>query len=196
MGAGWIALIAVAAAIAFALAWLDYGRNQGVVSEIDVRNPGGSAGTALMVYHPGKSNFHRQVANGFAEGLISRDWRVEITTASGGAPSDLSAHDLLVLGGPTYFFTPNRPIRRYLSRLGDLKGKPTVTIITAMGAGQRSTAIMERRVREANGNLVRALLLYWMRPNDDDNHVDTRQNKALAVAMATEAAKQVALPNF
>ena len=55
---------------------------------------------------------------------------------------------------------------------------------------------MERRVREANGNLVRALLLYWMRPNDDDNYVDTRQNKALAVAMATEAAKQVALSNF
>jgi hypothetical protein len=196
MGAGWIALIAVAAVAALAVAWLELVRNREVVSEIDVRNAGGSAGTALMVYHPGRSGFYRQVADGFAKGLISRGWRVEATTASGEAPSDLSAYDLLVLGGPTYFFTPNRPIRRYLSRLGDLKGKPTVTIITAMGVGQRSTAVMERRVREANGNLVRALLLYWMRPNDDDNYVDTPQNKALAAAMATEAAKQIALPNF
>jgi len=69
-----------------------------------------------------------------------------------------------------------------------------VTIITALGAGERSTSIMERQVREANGDLVNALLLYKMRPNDDDNYVDGKQNQALAVKMATQGAEEVPLP--
>ncbi len=69
-----------------------------------------------------------------------------------------------------------------------------MTIITALGAGERSTSIMEKQVREANGDLVNALLLYKMRPNDDNNYVDSKQNQALAVEMATQAAKEVPLP--
>jgi hypothetical protein len=53
---------------------------------------------------------------------------------------------------------------------------------------------MEKQVREANGDLVNALLLYKMRPNDDDNYVDSQQNQALAVEMANQAAKEVPLP--
>lgn len=84
-------------------------------------------------------------------------------------------------------------IRRYLRRLGDLGGQPTVTIITGLGAGGRSTAAMERQVREANGHLVKALLLYRMRPNDEENYVDSKQNQALAVEMATRAASELAV---
>jgi hypothetical protein len=189
----WIALIAVPV-LFVVVALLDYGRNKEVVSEVKALNPEGDGGTALVVYHPGKSDFQYRVFSGFVEGLVSRDWRVEITTPSSQAPADLSGYDLLVLGGPTYWFTPNRPIRRYLSRLGDLGGQRTVTLITAMGAGERSTSIMEKQVREANGDLVNALLLYKMRPNDDDNYVDSQQNQALAVEMATQAAKETPLP--
>jgi hypothetical protein len=191
---GWGIGFAVVAVIVVAAAWVGYGRNRAVVSEVKVLNPEGKTGMALVVYHPGKSDFQRRVFSGFIEGLVANDWRVESTTPSAGTPTDLSSVDLLVLGGPTYGFSPNRPIKRYLRRLGDLAGQPTVTIITALGMGERSAAIMQKQVREANGNLVKGLLLYKMRPNDDDNAVDGEQNRALAVEMARQAASEIPPP--
>lgn len=193
MDALWIGLIAVGVPVAV-VAWVYYGRNRDVVSGVKMLNDGGDVGTALVVYHPGKSAFHGRVFSGFVDGLVANGWRVEVTTPSVQAPTDVSGYDLLVLGGPTYGFAPNRPIRRYLRRLGDLGGQSVATIITAMGAGERSSAIMDRLVRDANGDLVCSLFLYWMRPNDDDRHVDGAQNRALAVEMATEAAKEIPPP--
>ena len=192
MSALWIGLIAVFAALAAAGAWKFSGRNREVVSEVTTLNPEGEAGTSLVVYHPGKSDFQRRVFSGFAEGLVANGWRVEMTTPSSQTPTGLAGYDLLVLGGPTYGFAPNRPIQKYLSRLGDLGGKPTVTIITAMGKGERSTEMMERLIRQANGDLVRALVLYKARPNNDDNPVDGKQNQEIAVEMATQAANEIA----
>ncbi len=191
---GWGIVFAVLAVIVVAVAYLDYGRNKEVASEVEVLNPAGTTGTALVVYHPGKSDFQRRVFSGFMEGLVSNGWRVGSTTPSAQTPTDLSGFDLLVLGGPTYWFTPNRPVKRYLKRLGDLEGQPTVTIITALGVGERSASILQKQVREANGDLVKALLLYKMRPNDDDNFVDGEQNQALAVEMAMQAALEVLAP--
>ena len=186
----WIVLIVVVV-IAVTAARMYYGHNEEVVSEVKTLNPGADKGTAFVVYHPGKSAFQERVITGFAEGLVSNGWRVEITTASGQAPTDLSGYDLLVLGGSTYVFTPNRPIRNYLKRLGNLAGQRTVTIITAMGAGKRSASIMGDIVRAANGDLVNSLLLYKMRPNKDNNYVNSDQNQALAVEMAIQAAKEI-----
>ena len=191
MDALWIGLVVVAV-LAAAGAWVYYGRNRDVVSGVRMLNDGGDVGTALVVYHPGRSPFHGRVFSGFVDGLVARGWRAEITTPSVYAPTAVSGYDLLVLGGPIYGFAPNRPIQRYLRRLGDLGGQPVATIITAMGAGERSSAIMNRLVRDANGDLVCSLLLYWMRPNKDDRPVDGAQNRALAVEMATEAARDPA----
>jgi hypothetical protein len=182
-----IILFVLAAAWTLSYLWL----NQEVVSQIDVRNPEGKTGTALVVYHPGRGSFHSRVVSSFADGLVSGGWRVAVTTASKQAPTDLSSYDLLVLGSPTYWFTPSWTIRRFLRRLGDLEGQPTVTIITGMGAGERSASVMGKLVRGANGNLVKGLLYYWMRPNDDDNYVNTDQNKALAVELAKQAGKEI-----
>jgi len=187
----WIVFLVFLAAVGIgSYIWL----NKEVLSEVEVQNPAGNAGTALVVYHPGRGSFHRRVISGFVEGLVSGRWRVEIATASPQAPSDLSGYDLLVLGSPTYWFTPSWPVRRYLRRLGDLGGQRTTTVVTGMGAGGRSSALLEKQVREAGGTLVRTSLLYWMRPNDDDNYVDTEQNKALAVETAIQAAREIPLP--
>ncbi len=194
MSVWWIGLIAVFAALAAWGMWMMIGRNREVVSEVTILNPGGGTGNALVVYHPGKSDFQRRVFAGFAEGLVANGWQVEITTPSPQAPADLAGYDLLVLGGATYGFQPNRPIRTYVGRLGDLGGKPTVTIITALGMGERSTGIMEQLVRQANGNLIKALVLYKARPNDEDNPVGGKENQDLAVEMATQAAKEIGLP--
>jgi len=192
MSAFWIGLVLALAALAVWGARLMVGRNREVVSEVKVLNLEGKAGTALVVYHPGRSDFQSRVFAGFAEGLVSNGWRVEMTTPSPQTPTDLVGYDLLVLGGATYGFKPNQPIQTYVRRLGDLEDKPTVTIITALGMGERSMRIMEQLVRQANGNLVKALVLYKVRPNDDENFVDRKQNQELAVEMALQAAMEIA----
>ena len=106
-----VVLAVLAAALVLSYLWLSIE----VKSEVEVRNLEGDAGTALLVYHPGKSDFQEKVTYAFAEGLVSNGWRVELTTASAQAPTDLSSYDLLALGGPTYWFAPARPVRRYLS---------------------------------------------------------------------------------
>lgn len=142
-----------------------FAASQEVVSGIEVLNRGGQ-GTALVVYHPGFTDFHERVTSAFADGLVSNGWRVEMTTASPRAPTDLSSYDLLVLGGPAYFWTPNVPIESYLRRLGDLGGKRTAIIITAMGMGGPSISATERLVQAANGDLGTSLLLYSLAPNE------------------------------
>ncbi len=42
-----------------------------------------------------------------------------------------------------------------------------------------------------DGDLAKALLLYRMRPNNDSNYASAEQNRALAVEMATRAAKEL-----
>jgi hypothetical protein len=115
---------------------------------------------------------------------------VEITTASLQAPNDLSGYDLLVLGGPTYFWRPARPITRYVRRLGDLAGKPAVTITTGFGATGRSKSILEGLVQEASGKLVNSLSFFKLRPNDEE---DPRPNREVAMEMATRAGAAISV---
>jgi hypothetical protein len=188
----WLAIVIIVIALAWVLSYLWL--NKVVVSPVEVRNPEGKAGTALVVDHPGRGSFHVQVVSGFVGGLVVGGWRVETTTISPQAPTDLSGYDLLVLGSPTYWFTPSWPMRRYLGWLGNLDGQRVVTIVTGMGAGERSASIAEKWVRGRDGDLVKGLLFYWMRPNDDDNYVNTAQNKALAVEMAAQTARELQPP--
>ena len=177
-------VVAVVVILAAGMALLHFVTSQDVASGVKVLNRGGGQGTALVVYHPGVTDFHETVTSAFADGLVSNGWRVEMTTASSRAPTDLSSYDLLVLGGPTYFWTPNRPIRSYLSRLGDLGGKPTAIIITALGMGERSISTMEQLVLAANGNLVTSLLLYSLAPNEETYGISDPEEIASQVAEA------------
>jgi hypothetical protein len=185
----WMVILVV-----LVLAWilLSLWLNQEVSSPVEVRNRAGAAGRALVVDHPGRGTFHPRVVAGFVEGLVAGGWQVAVTTAHAGAPTDLAEYDLLVLGSPIYDFAPSRAIRRYLGRLGDLDGQPTVTLLSGLGAGGRASAMLQRQVQEANGRPVKALVLYRMRPNDEENYVDGAQNRALAVDMARQAAEKVA----
>jgi hypothetical protein len=123
-----IILALLAAAWILSYWWL----NKEVAGKVEIHNPEGDGGSALVVYHPGRGTFHRQVIDGFAEGLVASGWRVEVATASNHAPTELANYDLLVLGSPTYWFTPSLPIRRYVRQIGDLAGQPTVTIVTGL----------------------------------------------------------------
>jgi len=171
--------------------WYWYRASQEVPSEVETLNPAGERGTALVVYHPGRRGFFHSVIDAFARGLVSKGWRVEITTASSQTPTDVASYDVLVFGGPTYMWAPARPIKRYVGRLGDLQGKPTVVVITGFGSTDRSSSIMENLVREANGKLVSSLSFFKLRPNDEE---DPRPNEEVALEMARRAGQEVPLP--
>jgi flavorubredoxin len=106
---------------------------------------------------------------------------VEITTVNSQTPTDISSYDLLVLGWPTYIFSPSLPIRRYLKRIGDLKNKDVVILCTAAGYPGESCEKMRSIVQGTNGNVVKTLTLFSMRPHEDN--LDP-------VEIATETGKQ------
>jgi hypothetical protein len=161
--------------------------NAEVVSDVEVLNPNGRTGTALLAYHPGKSGYQDMIAQAFSEGLGSNGWRVEVATASKEAPTDLSDYDLLVLSAPTYDWVPARPIQRYVQQLGDLRGKRTVVIISGAGTTSLSLPMMEDLVRGANGDLVASYALWTLVPNrlvygtDDAQEIMRREAKAIPV---------------
>ncbi len=152
-----------------------------VAGPIKVLNPQGKVGTALIVYQKGLRDFQPKVANGFAEGLVSSGWKVEITTVSSQTPTDISGYDLIVLGWPTYFFSPSLPIRRYLKRIGDLRNKDVVILCTAAGLPGESCEKMEHLVQRTNGNVLKTLTLFSLRPHENNRD---------PVEIATEAGKQ------
>jgi hypothetical protein len=126
-----------------------------VVSEIDVINPSGNK-TALLVYQPGLSSLPKDVSYAFAEGLASSGWRVEITTASTEAPSDMSNYHLLVLLWPNYGGTAGAATVRYVDRVNNLQRIQTVLIATG-GNPVGAFDAMTQKVQTANGVVISSL---------------------------------------
>jgi hypothetical protein len=141
--------------------------NQEVVREMTTLNPNGTAGTALVVYHPGRSDLQERAINGFVEGLTEQGWRVYLTTASNQAPTDLSAVSLLVVGAQSYTWVPARPVQDYLRRVGDLKRLPVVAILSGLGETGPANAAMGDLVREVNGTMLSIYNVWQLRPIDE-----------------------------
>ena len=136
-------------------------------SKIDVLNPEGTK-TALVIYHPGLASFQQDTTYAFADGLVENGWKVEITTPSSEAPTDLSGYSLLVLGSPVYAGAPAPTLQRHLERIGDLNGIDTVLIVTSGGSDGEAEATLQQAVEEHDGNVVLVLSLYNSTPNDGD----------------------------
>jgi len=155
-----------------ALAYVGIRISSDVASEIEIINPEGSK-SALVIYHPGMTSLMKDVTYAFADGLVSNGWRVEITTPSSEAPTDISGYDLLVLGSPVYGFSLTPTIERHLERIGDLKKIETVAILTAAGAPGESASTMEKAILDSNGTVKEVIVLFGMAPNEGDaNPVD------------------------
>ncbi|HWE20150.1 MAG TPA: hypothetical protein VG758_23720, partial [Hyphomicrobiaceae bacterium] len=71
------------------LVWVSQVIKRETVSAVVTLNPSGSAGKALLVLHPGLSDFPDRIVAGFADGLLQAGWRVDRTTASRQAPADV-----------------------------------------------------------------------------------------------------------
>ncbi len=171
-----------------AIGWVIYATGHEVVSTVKTVNPQAGKGRALIVWHPGQSNFPERVMNAFAAGLMANGWRVEMTTASVQSPADISGYGLLVLGSPVYWSAPARPISNYLKRLGDLHGKQTVILLMASGNSDDAMNKIKTRTAEAHGQIAVALSLYRWRPNRENA---TGDNEMIAVEIAQQAAKEI-----
>ena len=159
-----------------------------VPSQVVTVNPDGASGVAFVIYHPGLTDFQKDVTFAFVQGLVSNDWRCDVTTASREAPTDLSGYQLLVLGAPTYAFKPAGPISRYIESAGDLDGLPTVIVLTGAGTTERSASLLADSVAEANGTLIEVLELWQIAPNEETH------GSSDAMAIAEKAGASLVLP--
>ncbi len=139
-------------------------------SEIKVLNPNGSA-TALVIYHPGFSSFTEDVIYALGDGLVENGWRVEITTASDQAPTDLAKYSLLILGSPVYGGSPSASIERHVDRIGNLEGIESVLVVTSGGINAGAEAVMQKIVEDHNGVVKTVLSLQTGNSLDVANQV-------------------------
>ena len=138
-------------------AYLEYSVYREVSTETEVLNAQG-AKTALVIYHPGLTDFAKNITYTYAEALASSGWRVEIATASPQAPTDLSKYSLLVIGWAIYDFNPAPTITNHIHRIGNLNGINTTIII--MGGGIDPFNVkdsMTKIVQDANGTVLQTI---------------------------------------
>jgi hypothetical protein len=141
-------------------AYLEYSVYREVTTQTEVLNANG-AKTALVNYHPGLTDYAKNVTYTYAEALAANGWRVEITTASPQAPTDLSKYSLLVLGWAIYDFNPAPTITNQIHRIGNLNGINTTVIILGGGLDPLNVKeTMSKTVQEANGNLIQIFAVY------------------------------------
>ena len=155
----FLAILVIIASTAVLLVYANTAVNKDVVSGIEIMNPGGNK-TALVIYQPGLTSLPKDTSYAFANGLATSGWRVEITTASSQAPSDLSKYGLLVLGVPTYNNSPGTAIVRYVDRVGDLHGINAVIISIGASSPEKSVDIMAQKVQATNGTVEKSIALY------------------------------------
>ena len=162
-----ISILAFVIVVAGVSGFIFFKINNDYVSEIEVLNTEGSE-TALIIYHPGLSSFMQDVAYAFADGLVENGWRVEITTASSQAQTDMSDYGLLVLGSPVYAAGSSSTINRYVERIGDMQRIETVLLVTSAGSDGGAEASMQQTVEESNGVVKSVISLFTTAPNDGD----------------------------
>lgn len=182
------AAAALAGVVLVGLAVLQVAIDRGVATPLEVRRPDGSTGTALVLYHPGLGDFQERLTDAFARGLEAAGWRVERTTTSASAPTELAGYDLLVLGVHTYWFAPDGPTRRWLAR-AELGGTPVVALVSALGAAERALRVTADRIAAAGGRILAVEPYYVMHPNDE---ADPRPNVEVALARAFAAGRATA----
>ena len=163
-----IAVIVFVIVVVSVLGFVFFKINNDYVSGIEVLNADGSE-TALIIYHPGLSSFMKDVTYAFADGLVENGWRVEITTASSEAPTDLSDYSLLVLGSPVYGGNPSPSIKRHLERIGDLQGIDTVILVTS-GGNSTADETMQQDVEEYNGTVTTVVEVFTQEPNEGNGN--------------------------
>jgi hypothetical protein len=129
--------------------------NKDVISPLEIINTDGSK-KALVVYQVGLSSGPKDASYAIGNGLASSGWRVEITTASPEAPSNLSDYRLLVIVFPVYGARPGEAATRYIANIGDLHQIPTIIVNCRLSNAIENN--MKEQVTSQNGTVYATLL--------------------------------------
>ena len=127
---------------------------------------------ALIIFHPGRSEFQTRLQRTLAEAMAAKGWSVDLVTAHESAPTDARGYQLLVLGGPTYNFRPARAILDHLDRLTSLAGKPVALVLTGGGMTDEAMNVLRQRVQDKRARVILALPLWTARPNSERHGID------------------------
>lgn len=186
-----VVVVVVVVVAGLSMLWLMNAISVEKVTPVTALSPEGQAGAALVVYHPGLSDFPDRIVAAYADGLARSGWRVDITTTSKEAPAVFAAYDVVVLGGPVYGGLP-KPLADYIARV-DFGGKPAVILL--MGAGDTQPTLLDaaQRVADSNGVAIQQLAYTTLRPNESDKDYPG-SNTEKAVEMARDAGKALTLP--
>ena len=150
----FLALLLVGAVLA---GYMEYSVYREVSAPLETLNSGG-AKSALVIYHPGLTDFAKNITYSFADGLASAGWQVDVATASPQAPTNLSNYSLLVLTWPIYDFNPGPTITNHIQRIGNLNGINTVVVVVAGGMDPlNAQGNMDKIVQNANGTVLETL---------------------------------------
>ncbi len=142
------------------VAYFEYSVYREVAAPLDVLNPTGT-NSALTIYHPGLTSFSHDITYSFAERLASNGWRVEITTASAQAPTDITKYQLLVLIWPIYDFNPGPALTSYIQRIGDLQSKDTVIVTIGGGINPFSAQdAMKQIISDSHGTIRDSTIIF------------------------------------
>ena len=187
MGRFWIgllvAIVVVIVIAAGSMMWLVNTISQERVTPLTTLNPDGETGSALLVYHPGLSDFQDRIVTAFADGLVQSGWKVDRTTSSREAPADYAAYDLVVLGSPVYAGAPGNALTRYVRRVGDFEARPVVILLTAAANAGAALRMAASLVVAAGGRPVRSIAFLTLRPNDEaDRYTGSYIERALQIA--------------
>lgn len=152
-----VTLLVALAVLGSVAAYFEYNVYHETPTDIQVLNQEG-AKTALVIYHPGLTDYAKNVTYTYAEALAKAGWRVEITTPSTQAPTDIAKYQLLVLCWAIYDLNPAPTIINQIHRLGNLGGVDTTIIIIGGGLDPLNVKdSMNRIVSDANGNVVQTV---------------------------------------
>lgn len=163
------------------LSYISWSINTDIKSDIVVINDDGIS-NALLIYHPGFTSFTTDVSYAFADGLMSNNWRIEITTPSDQAPSDISEYDLFIFCTPVYGFGPTPTINRHINRINDFQGKSVITILTAAGSPGNSAQVLREIIEQKNGIVESEIILFSMAPNPEDkNAIDLSEELGMKI---------------
>jgi len=153
-------LLITIAVIGGLFAYLEYSVYRETTTPTKVLNAEGSK-TALVIYHPGLTDYAENITNTYAEALAANGWRVEVATASPQAPTDLTKYSLLVLSWAIYDFNPAPTITDHIHRVGNLNGINTVVIVLGGGLAPFNVKeAMTKTIEDANGNISQVLTSY------------------------------------
>jgi hypothetical protein len=160
-----VTLLVTLAVLGSVAAYLEYSVYHETTTDIQILNADG-AKTALVIYHPGLTDFAKNVTYTYAEALAKAGWRVEITTPSSQAPTDIAKYQLLALCWAIYDLNPAPTITDQIHRIGNLGGVDTTIIIIGGGLDPLNVKDqMNRIVEDANGNVVQTITQFRSQRN-------------------------------